>query len=96
MNGKATICFYTNIMDNVEAVMDRSEHTMKCLFSQLGIDNGPQSIEIFITANKGIARNLRLADANIWSNAQAEFIREAIQLDSDWCEIVDTLDAMLR
>ena len=47
-------------------------------------------------SNRGIPENQALADADFWSSGQAQFLQEAIQLDSDWSEVVDTLDALLR
>lgn len=76
--------------------MDRSNHDMAGLFAQLGISNSKEEIESFIEANRGIPVNQALADADFWSNGQAQFLQEAIQLDSDWSEVVDSLDALLR
>jgi len=76
--------------------MDRSNHDITSLFAQLGIENSDEEIEFFIAANRGIPKSQALADAEFWSNGQAQFLQEAIQLDSDWCEVVDSLDALLR
>lgn len=76
--------------------MDRSSHNIAGLFAQLGLKNSNEDIEFFIAANRGIPKEQALVDANFWSKGQAQFIQEAIQLDSDWSEVVDTLDALLR
>ncbi|WP_077286434.1 DUF2789 family protein [Cognaticolwellia aestuarii] len=76
--------------------MDRSNHDIASLFAQLGIKNSDEDIEFFIADHRGIPENQALADAEFWSRAQAQFLQEAIQLDSDWSEVVDTLDALLR
>lgn len=76
--------------------MDRSKHDMTSLFAQLGIKNSDEEIERFIATNRGIPENQALADADFWSTGQAQFLQEAIQLDSDWSEMVDSLDALLR
>jgi hypothetical protein len=34
--------------------------------------------------------------ASFWTQAQASFLREAIEEDADWAELVDQLDVMLR
>lgn len=34
--------------------------------------------------------------ASFWTQAQASFLREAIEEDADWVELVDQLDVMLR
>ncbi|AZQ84170.1 DUF2789 domain-containing protein [Colwellia sp. Arc7-635] len=76
--------------------MDRSMHNMTNLFAQLGLKNSNEDIEFFIAANRGLQKDQPLADADFWSNGQQQFLQEAIQLDSDWSEIVDSLDALLR
>ncbi|MEW6981967.1 DUF2789 family protein [Colwelliaceae bacterium 6471] len=76
--------------------MDRSIHTMSCLFAQLGLDSDDSNIQTFINEHKGLIGNQSLADAEFWNKNQAAFINEAISADSDWCEIVDTLDTLLR
>ncbi len=76
--------------------MDRSNHNMAGLFAQLGLKNSDDEIEDFIATHRGIAQNQALADADFWSAGQAQFLQEAIQLDSDWSEVVDSLDALLR
>lgn len=76
--------------------MDLSNHNLQGLFAQLGLDNQPDSINQFIEQHKGLASEIRLEEANFWSPAQASFLEESIREDSDWCEIVDVLDSMLR
>jgi len=76
--------------------VDRSNHTLACLFAQLGIDNSEDSINQFISSHKGIPSQVTLAEADCWNKAQANFLKDAIEEDSDWAEIVDTLDVMLR
>jgi len=76
--------------------MDRSMHNMTNLFAQLGLKNSNEDIEFFIAANRGLQKEQTLAEAEFWSKGQQQFLQEAIQLDSDWCEIVDSLDALLR
>jgi hypothetical protein len=43
-----------------------------------------------------LPKNIPLDHAACWDAGQAQFIRESLDLDSDWSEIVDQLDAMLR
>ena len=76
--------------------MDLSKHNMISLFAQLGLKNSDEEIERFIASNRGIPENQALADADFWSNGQAQFLQEAIMLDSDWSEVVDSLDTLLR
>lgn len=76
--------------------MDLSRPTMATLFAQLGLNNDSGDIRQFIESNRGLASNIRLADANFWNPSQSAFIDEAIELDSEWSEVVDELDNLLR
>ncbi len=75
--------------------MDCSQHNITSLFGQLGLDNDEVSIQRFLHKHN-LDRGTLLADANFWNDSQADFIREAIWQDSDWAEIIDQLDVMLR
>ncbi len=75
--------------------MDTSSHTMQTLFQQLGLSSEQAAIENFIF-NNHLENNIPLDHAACWSASQAQFIREARDQDSDWSEIVDQLDALLR
>ena len=75
--------------------MDTSTHNIEGLFQQLGLPNSEEAIVAFCTNNR-LPRNIPLEQAAFWSASQAQFIHEAIEQDSDWCEIVDQLDAQLR
>ena len=76
--------------------MDTSAHNLVSLFAQLGLPNQADEIADFIDKHRGIASDIALADANIWSQSQADFISQAINEDADWSEVVDTLDSLLR
>jgi hypothetical protein len=76
--------------------MDSSNHNMQTLFLQLGLPNRLEDIQSFIESHKGLAGDIRLSQANFWNPSQAAFLHEAIEEDSDWCEIVDELDNRLR
>ncbi|MCF7981765.1 MAG: DUF2789 domain-containing protein, partial [Pseudomonadales bacterium] len=65
------------------------------LFKQLGLPDDDVAIEQFICKNK-LSSNIHLADAVFWTASQSIFLREAITRDSDWAEVVDHLDALLR
>ena len=75
--------------------MDTSSHTIETLFQQLGLSSDPAAIENFIF-NNHLEENIPLDHAACWNAGQAQFIREALDQDSDWCEVVDQLDARLR
>lgn len=75
--------------------MDTSEHSMQGLFLQLGLSNNSNAIDAFF-GNHYLPTDIPLEQAAFWSAAQAQFIQEALEQDSDWTEIVDQLDAQLR
>jgi len=37
-----------------------------------------------------------LHEADIWNTSQASFLKQAVEEDADWAEIVNQLDTMLR
>ncbi|WP_202410522.1 DUF2789 domain-containing protein [Pseudomaricurvus sp. HS19] len=76
-------------------MLDTQNHTMNDLFSQLGLGASDEAVEHFIDSHH-LAAGECLADAPFWSRSQALFLREAVQDDADWAEIVDQLDARLR
>ncbi|GGY34029.1 hypothetical protein GCM10011297_03800 [Bacterioplanes sanyensis] len=76
--------------------MDTSAHDLPALFSQLGLDNSDEGIERFLEQHKPIAPGAALVDLPFFSAAQRSFLQEALEQDSDWAEVVDTLDALLR
>lgn len=74
--------------------MDTSQHTFAALFEQLGLPSDSEAIDAFLAGHR-LAADQPLADAPFWSPAQAEFLREALEDDSDWAEDVDELAARL-
>ena len=76
--------------------MDNYLHGMKDLFEQLGLPSSPEAIQEFIKTNQNMALDMALWNARFWSDAQAQFLKEAIEQDSNWVEAVDHLDALLR
>ncbi len=75
--------------------MDTSAHDLNGLFKQLGLPAEASAIKDFVDQHS-LAKDQRLAEASFWSPNQAAFLEEAIADDSDWAEVVDQLDAMLR
>lgn len=71
-------------------------HPLTELFKQLGLGSSTQEIEEFIHSHAPLADDVALYNASFWNPAQAEFLREALDADDDWCEIIDALDASLR
>jgi len=76
--------------------MDTTGRDLKALFAQLGLANGTDAIAAFIDQHRPLDPSLTLAEAPFWQPAQREFLLEALTDDSDWVEVVDKLDAMLR
>lgn len=75
--------------------MDTSLHSMSTLFQQLGLPHHDRDIETFISRHR-LEQDQALAEAGFWSPNQARFLKEAVEDDADWAEIVDQLDARLR
>ncbi|MBW7472249.1 DUF2789 domain-containing protein [Marinobacter sp. M216] len=76
--------------------MDTSKHTLNTLFEQLGLAADEKSIEDFVARYSPLPREIALQDAPFWSESQSHFLEEGLEDDSDWAEIIDELDAMMR
>ena len=76
--------------------MDTSLHTFQTLFCQLGLADDQEQINVFIELHKPLPSDIALSKAYFWNEAQAAFLAEAIEDDSDWCALVDKLDCLLR
>jgi hypothetical protein len=75
---------------------DQPHHSFGELFKQLGLPADPQGIQDFIAAHRPLPDTVRLADAPFWNANQSAFLREEIQRDADWAELVDQLNVALR
>lgn len=76
--------------------MEHPDHPFTELFEQLGLASDPASIKRFIERNGPLPDDVELPDAPCWNEGQAEFLREALEEDADWAEVVDHLNASLR
>ena len=76
--------------------MESPVHTINALFEQLGLEDSDDAIQMFIEQHKPLASEVALHEAAFWNASQADFLRQAIEEDADWAEVVDQLDAMLR
>lgn len=76
--------------------MDPGTHKMRNLFEQLGLPASDAAIARFVAAHRPLADGVELADAPFWSAAQAQLLRDEIDDDADWAELVDQLSLMLR
>lgn len=76
--------------------MELHQHGMVELFQQLGLGSSEQEINTFIREHRQRRDAVLLHEASFWSDAQAAFLKQAIEEDADWAELVDQLDVMLR
>jgi len=76
--------------------MEIHNHSLACLFEQLGLNSTDQAIQDFINQNAPLPGNVELHKADFWSSSQASFLQQSKDDDADWAEIVDQLNAMLR
>ena len=76
--------------------MDTAVHTLSDLFRQLGLPDTRADVSRFIAVHRPLPPEVRLAEASFWRPEQARFLREELQDDADWAELIDTLDASLR
>ena len=76
--------------------MESANHTLKDLFGQLGLPDSHAEIERFISMHRPLDGGVRLADAPFWTSSQATFLRDEINEDADWAELVDQLNLRLR
>ncbi|QTH63951.1 DUF2789 domain-containing protein [Psychrosphaera ytuae] len=75
--------------------MDTSNHNLTTLFEQLGLDGTRSGIYHFVKEHR-IPDDMTIDEASFWTDAQRSFLRDSLDTDGDWSEIVDQLDAMLR
>ena len=71
-------------------------YPMKELFAKLGLPNSPADIDAFIERHRPLPQAEPLSKAGFWTEEQAAFLREARQPYSDWEEVVDELNCLLR
>jgi len=76
--------------------MDTSTHNIGTLFQQLGLPSSDQDINHFIGHHRLFSKDIKLDEATFWTPSQASFLKEALEDDSDWSEVVDELDCRLR
>lgn len=76
--------------------MESPIHPFSELFAQLGLPSDAQGIRQFLAQHGPLAPDVSLPDAACWTPSQATFLREALQQDSDWAEVVDQLNQALR
>lgn len=75
--------------------MEIHDHGMTSLFDQLGLPSHEDYIQSFIDEHR-LSGEIKLWDADFWTENQAKFLREQIKADADWAVVIDTLDTSLR
>ena len=75
--------------------MDTTPQDLNHLFEQLGIESSEENIDRFI-AESMIPNNVLLYEADFWTESQKSFLKEAIDEDAQWSELIDHLDVLIR
>lgn len=75
--------------------MDLSTHNLASLFDQLGLDSDEASIRRFIQDNAPIPKDQPIYEASCFNDAQAAFLAQGLDEDSDWTDVIDTLHAAM-
>ncbi|AHG41684.1 hypothetical protein N018_16350 [Pseudomonas syringae CC1557] len=75
--------------------MEPTTTTLNDLFAQLGLESDDDSIEAFIASHQ-LADDVKLIDAEFWSERQADFLHEQLHEDAEWAPVVDDLNARLH
>lgn len=76
--------------------MQQFHHRFSELFNQLGLPSDTASIKTFLVEHSPLDAPTRLENATFWSEAQSAFLRDEIQWDADWAEVIDQLNVALR
>ena len=72
------------------------ETSMVSLFDQLGLDSTEEGIDKFIEKNSPLSGRVELHEAKFWNSCQSSFLKQVVNDDAEWVEIVNQLDVMLR
>ena len=76
--------------------MDCSFHQFHELFAQLGLPSEEADIRSFIQAHRPLPSGVALNEADFWTPAQAQLLKEQLKQDADWAEVVDQLNLALH
>ena len=69
-------------------------HSLSTLFEQLGLPSSNAAIAAFIRQHR-LPNGTKLAKAPFWTEAQANFLAEALKSDAEWAIQVDSLAVAL-
>ena len=70
--------------------------SLNILFAQLGLPDDDKSINEFVADHRPLSADVSLEAAPWWSSSQSSFLTEALEYDSDWAEVTDSLNSLLR
>ncbi|KUI97861.1 DUF2789 domain-containing protein [Vibrio sp. MEBiC08052] len=76
--------------------MEISQHDVTDLFEQLGLGSSPEEIKYFVNNHRHTQDSTPIHEASFWTASQSAFLKQAIEEDANWVELVDQLDVMLR
>jgi hypothetical protein len=76
--------------------MNLVNFTMNSLFKQLGLGHSDLAVREFLHTASQLCTENPLHTSLIWNQAQADFLQQAIAEDSEWCALVEQLDACIR
>ena len=71
-------------------------HRFNELFEQLGLASDPFSIAAFLRQHGPLEPAVRIEEAAFWTAAQADLLRQLLDEDADWVEVIDRLSLALR
>ena len=72
------------------------ETTIASLFDQLGLDSTEDGIDSFIEKNGPLSGAVELHEAKFWNTCQSSFLKQVLDEDAEWVDVVNQLDVMLR
>lgn len=75
--------------------MEKSLHSVRELFKQLGLPADVDAIEQFLTEKTPLQPGTLLANASFWSTDQRIFLEEEWLRDADWVSTIDLLNTLL-
>ncbi|QLQ33969.1 MAG: DUF2789 domain-containing protein [Candidatus Thiothrix singaporensis] len=76
-------------------MMTEHIYHISTLFEQLGLSGEHEAIDSFINDHP-LRHDESLTEAPFWTPAQAGFLAEGLQLDSNWAEVIDELNVRLH
>lgn len=75
--------------------MELQTPTLSMLFDQLGLASDRASIDTFINEHQ-LSKDVKLSEAPFWSAQQQKFLKDELNEDGDWAEVVDELNECLH